>query len=74
VASFSEDHIATLLGYHLEWMRHAQDLTPDAGRWLYALLAALDHLLDADTTATLRDILRHCAQLRSHVVLILRIH
>ena len=36
--------------------------------WLYALMASLDRLIDDDTTADLRRLLRGCASLRHQMV------
>jgi hypothetical protein len=64
----SDAHVMELLAYHLGWLQRAACLTALQGQWIYALLAALDRLLDADITATLRDILRECAQIRRGLV------
>ncbi len=68
ILALSDAHVTQLLAYHVEWLQGAGRLGPAAGRWLYALLAALDALLDADTTAVLRDLLRECARIRHALV------
>ena len=52
VASLSDHGVESLLAMHQTWLNDASMLSPAHGQWLYALLAALDRLLDADTTGT----------------------
>jgi hypothetical protein len=43
-------------------------LSHHSAQWIFALLAILDELIDADTQAALRAIMRHCTLLRSVMV------
>lgn len=67
VLSLSDSHVVQLLTYHEQWLATAAGLGRQ-GPWMYALLAALDALLDGDTTAVLRALLRHCARIRQRLV------
>eukprot|EP00250_Pteridium_aquilinum_P017148 c23475_g1_i2 orf=236-1324(-) len=55
---------ATLFRYHVLWLNEQSQLTYDRAMWLFALAAAVDSLLDDQTSAAFRDMLRKCAELR----------
>ena len=50
MAALSDHGVESLLSMHQLWLQDAGALSVAHGHWLYALLAALDRLLDADTT------------------------
>eukprot|EP00123_Amoebidium_parasiticum_P021122 comp6186_c1_seq1/m.2021 comp6186_c1_seq1/g.2021 ORF comp6186_c1_seq1/g.2021 comp6186_c1_seq1/m.2021 type:complete len:330 (-) comp6186_c1_seq1:28-1017(-) len=64
VGSMSQACICQLLEYCVDWMPTHQ-LPVCQAQWLYGLLACLDRLMDADTTSTLRQLLRKLIALRA---------
>lgn len=54
-----------MLKRHISLFENASNLSKDDCAWLFALCAAVDTPLDADTCASLRCLLRRCAKLRA---------
>jgi len=54
-----------MLKRHISLFENASTLLKDDCAWLFALCAAVDTPLDADTCASLRCLLRRCAKLRA---------
>ena len=50
--------MASLLQAQVRWLKRETSVTHTAGVWLYSVLALLDTPLDADTSASLRALLR----------------
>lgn len=57
---------ATLFRYHVSWLQEQQNLSYERALWLFALAAVVDAPLDDQTSASFRDLLRKCAELRMH--------
>ncbi|KAH7425797.1 hypothetical protein KP509_11G071900 [Ceratopteris richardii] len=60
-----ENSRATLLRYHVEWLKEQSQLGHHRAMWLFALAAAVDYPLDDQTCAAFRDLLRKCAEFRA---------
>lgn len=63
--SLDEFARAMLFIHHVSWLESFSSLSKDRAVWLFALFAVLDKPLDADTSASVRALLRKCASLRA---------
>lgn len=66
MAHLRQPTIQRVLHLNASWLEPADWVPTDKQlRWIYGLLVALDPLLDAEATALLRRLARHCARHRS---------
>lgn len=56
---------AILFRYHVAWLEEQKNLSYERALWLFALAAVVDSPLDGQTSASFRDLLRKCAELRT---------
>ncbi|KAK3282081.1 hypothetical protein CYMTET_10164 [Cymbomonas tetramitiformis] len=61
LAALDERSIARLLQLQPEWLSSARKLTAHHSLWLFALLAVVGTPVDADTSSSLREIVRFCS-------------
>jgi survival of motor neuron protein-interacting protein 1 len=70
VLSMNQPTIEQVLEYLIEFLDDQKCIQPDLGRWLYALLVALELPLNPDMCSNLRSLARTCSEMRSHLVII----
>ena len=59
----TQDEVIRVLSYHQKWIKQL-GFTADMGRWIYALLVALDKPLPSEVYSVLRDLSRVCSECR----------
>ncbi|XP_032357162.1 gem-associated protein 2 [Etheostoma spectabile] len=64
VSRLNQSTVLMLLEILISWFEE-HDFVPQLGRWLYALLACLEKPLLPEAHASIRQLARRCAQLRS---------
>ncbi|GLH15963.1 Protein Gemin2 [Gryllus bimaculatus] len=67
IVSMNQPTVEQILDYHINWLQESTQLTTQQGRWLYALLAALELPLTPEICFLLRTLARECSRLRALV-------
>ncbi len=67
LAAYDQRDAATLLEALVEALRRDGGPSPPLARWMYAVLARLDKVMDADTCSTVRGLFNLCVQLRAEL-------
>lgn len=68
ILSMNQPTIEQVLEYLVEHLEEQKSVQPGLGRWLYALLAALELPLNPDICSCLRSLARTCSTMRSLLV------
>lgn len=66
VSRMSQATVTSVLEYLISWLE-TKDFSPELGRWFYALLACLEKPLLPEAHSLIRQLARHCSEVRSHV-------
>ncbi|XP_011495469.1 PREDICTED: gem-associated protein 2 [Ceratosolen solmsi marchali] len=67
ILTMNQSMIEQVLEYLIEFLEDQKSVKPQLGRWLYALLVALELPLNPDMCSCLRSLARTCSEIRSHL-------
>ncbi|OXU29831.1 hypothetical protein TSAR_000424 [Trichomalopsis sarcophagae] len=67
ILSMNQPTIEQVLEYLVEYLEEQISIQPPLGRWLYALLSALELPLNPDMCSCLRSLARTCSKMRSQL-------
>ncbi len=54
-----------VLAYQIDWLKSCNQISTEAGKWIFALLARIDKPLSIDSSSMIRDLYRIVASMRS---------
>ena len=54
-----------VLAYQIDWLKSCNQISTEAGKWIFALLARIDKPLSVDSSSMIRDLYRIVANMRS---------
>ena len=66
LCDMTADEVIRVLNYHQQWVQQL-GFTEHTGRWIYALLVALEKPLPSEVYSILRDLSRVCSQCRHKI-------
>lgn len=55
--------VVVLLAFHTDWILETGSMPKEQAQWVFALLACIDKVMEADAMAMLRQLCRVCSQL-----------